>query len=266
MSLTTILQYLKQASNDELFKIASMAASQIKVKNFKVKKEESQIKKVETEVLGKEFEMGICLALNTEYNGKYNYSMEDAEKYKIRLSKLKDICPPLTHTAEKGARYDFTGKDDKEFHLSAKTTKKDGKIAPQCIGQASPETLCKRLNIPIMSQKELKKYLQENIKTLLYNFNEYTFSCPIVYYNKSKDKCLYLEVANEIKWEEYEYSWTKPWDNWNNSSTLKININGKDIPIMEFQFHSKSRSNTAIRWYMESMLTHFGDNLKITEL
>jgi hypothetical protein len=51
-------------------------------------------------------------------------SPEEAEKLKERLYKLKELFPSCSHTAKQGARYDFTSINDKNLHLSAKTTKK----------------------------------------------------------------------------------------------------------------------------------------------
>ena len=42
--------------------------------------------KLQTEDLGKKFEMAICLLYDIPYDGKYKYSMEEAEKLRDRLS------------------------------------------------------------------------------------------------------------------------------------------------------------------------------------
>jgi hypothetical protein len=95
-------------------------------------------KKVVTEDLGKIFEMAICLLYETEYDGKYNYSMEEACQLKYKLAKLKEAFPyKLIHIAKNGNKYDFVSAHDDSVHLSAKTTKKDAKVCPQVIGQPS---------------------------------------------------------------------------------------------------------------------------------
>ena len=53
---------------------------------------------------------------------------------------------------------------------------------------------------------------------------------------------------------------------WNNSSTLKILVDNKEYSLLEFQFHTKSRQNMAIRWVYENFLTIFKDKLYIVEL
>ena len=84
-------------------------------------------KKLLTEDLGKMFEMAICLTFGIPYDGKYKYGMEFPEKLKVRLAKLTELFPMCSHTAKKGARYDYTSIDGTQ-HLSAKTNKKGKKI------------------------------------------------------------------------------------------------------------------------------------------
>ena len=143
-------------------------------------------KKVLTEDLGKIFEMAICLLYEIDYDGKYKYSMEDARLLKERISSLREIFPHnLCHTAKNGSRYDFTGVVDLSIRLSAKTTKKDGKIAPQVIGQPSKKKFCDYFELSISSSlDEIKSYIIENIKEMLKKYEECTFDCGTIYYNK----------------------------------------------------------------------------------
>jgi len=98
--------------------------------------------KVVTEDLGKIFEMAICLLYDTPYVGKFKYSMSDAEKLRDKITHMKTIFPQnITHTAEKGARYDFTCKDTEGLYLSAKSTKKGDNVCPQVIGQPSKKKI-----------------------------------------------------------------------------------------------------------------------------
>ena len=56
-----------------------------------------------TEDLGKMFEMAICLAFNTQYDGKYKYGMELPTALAPRLAKLTELFPACTHTATTGS-------------------------------------------------------------------------------------------------------------------------------------------------------------------
>jgi hypothetical protein len=53
---------------------------------------------------------------------------------------------------------------------------------------------------------------------------------------------------------------------WKNSSTLKIIIEEKEITLLEFQFHTKSRTNMAIRWCYEHFLHSFAEHLTIIDI
>jgi hypothetical protein len=182
---------------------------------------------------------------------------------------------------------------DNTKHLSAKTTKKGGKVAPQIIGQAMPAKFCELINIKYTERDKLKEYIQNttngypNISRILDIMVGYTFDCPILYYDNKKNTIRLIKLIKSINWNEYEYKWTRLVPNWKSSSTLKIKHTKKTkhispdqsilptkgkkilkpeyIAIAEFQFHSK-RLNMANRWSFENFLTIFEDNFEIINL
>jgi hypothetical protein len=229
----------------------------------------TQVKEItrKTEDTGKIFERAICLTYDIPYDGKYKYGLENANELKPRLNALKELFPMCKHTAKRGARYDFTTVENPEQHLSAKTTKKGvGKVAPQVIGQSQPKKFCELLNIPFTTISALKEYIQTHITNLLPHFVSFTFDCPTVYYNERDNTIRYITLNREIEWNTFEYSWTCHWSEWNNSVSLKIKTNDKEINLLEIQFHTKSRTNMAIRWYYEHFLMMFKDHLQIINL
>jgi hypothetical protein len=76
----------------------------------------------------------------------------------------------------------------------------------------------------------------------------------------------YVKLIKPIDWSQYTYVWTRSWDNWGNSSTLKIKMGEEEISLIEIQFHTKSRTNMAVRWCYESVLSILKDNLEIVDL
>ncbi len=225
---------------------------------------------LKTEDTGKKFEMAVCVAFKTEYKGTYKYDMELAEKLKPRLAKLLDYFPSYYHSAGKHGRYDFTSVSNQNEHISVKTSKvKISKVAPQVIGQPKPEKFCELLQIPYIGNDALKLYIQQNHTTILPLLWSYTFDCPTLYYNDYTSIILLVKPKEEINWDDYKYSWTRDWSDWNNSCTLRIHspTNGNEIiDLVEFQFHSKSRTNMAIRWCFENVLKVFRDKLDIISL
>jgi hypothetical protein len=233
-----------------------------------------------TEDTGKEFEMAICTVFGIDYQGPYKYTMEITELLRDRLEYIKPLFQNIKHTAEKGARYDFTGKDpndeDKTLHLSAKTSKKGiGKVAPQVIGQAQPQKFCEIVGQPFIDIPSLKQYIQENITHILPILSNHTFDCPNIYFRKDTNYLKYIILEREIDWAKYEYNWTCPYTTWNNSTTLKIREKNSEqleenkkkyISIVEFQIHSKSRTNMAIRWFYDNVLEIFSDSFRIQNL
>lgn len=228
----------------------------------------STFDKVKTEDTGKVFEYAICLTYNTPYDGVYRYSTEDAQILVPRLQNLPELLPNMKHTASKGARYDFQN-IDQNSKLSAKSTKKSGKVAPQIIGQCSPQAFCTHFdNINFISNEQLKIDIQNslNIPKILDKMMEFTFTCPVIYLNKKSNKIKYITLKEKIEWENYIYSWTRSHEKWTNSTTLHITKNHKKKSIVEFQFHSKSRSNMAIRWNFEKLIDIFQDHFEIIEM
>jgi hypothetical protein len=232
---------------------------------------------IKTEDDGKIFEMAICLFLETVYDGTYKYTdPKNQEKTEIictrlRQSRLGELLGPtkFTHTAKRGARYDFTsiGETNEQIHhLSAKTCKKGiGKVAPQVIGQCQPSKFCEVFDNRATCEN-LKQWIQENTATVLEKMMEYTFDCPNIYYNVASGRILYITLAAPIPWRDFEYRWTRGYGEWTNSSTVKIVKKETLVSIAEFQFHTKSRTNMANRWVYDNLWKLFPENFMVVEL
>ena len=234
-------------------------------KDLQKKTQPIQKKKVITEDLGKIFEKAICLLYEIEYDGNYKYSLEEANKIKNLLSKLKTVFPnKLKHIAKNGNQYDYVSVDDDKVHLSAKTTKKDSKVCPQVIGQPTKKKFCEFLKIDLdYNLEQIKEYIKKNVKSLLKLYVSYTFDCPIIYYNKHKNKLLFVKFKKNIKWTDYDIKFTHIIKNkkWNESSSIKIN----NITIGEFQIHKK-RDCIKFRWAFENLLDLLNNHFDITNL
>lgn len=160
---------------------------------------------LQTEDLGKKFEMAICILYGTPFEGKYKYSIEEAEQLKIRLEPLIEAFPhPLRHTAKNGSQYDFTGAEDESIKLSAKTTKKDGKVCPQVIGQPSRKKFCNFFSIDeSLDLTAIKAHIESNVDDMMEIYFDHTFDCPIVYYNQNKNVLQLVKLKKNIDWSDY---------------------------------------------------------------
>lgn len=213
---------------------------------------------VTPENIGLKFEMAICDACDIPYVGKYNYDKHLSTTLSSRLSPLKAMFPGIQHTAKQGSRYDFTQPNGQ--HLSAKTSKKYGKIAPQVIGQPSPQKFCDFTDLTFTNTEKLKEDIQGNIRYILPTLSHYTFDSPILYYVEKDDTIRLITLKEKIDWSDYKYEWTRTSDKWNNSSSLRIKeIN---VPLLEIQFHA-NRNNMAIRWSFENFLRVFNHKIII---
>ena len=257
---------------------------------------------LQTEDTGKIFEKAICDAYGIPYDGPFQYSQTDVDKLTPRLKRLvtDNLFPLCKHTASKGARYDFTAlaaeEDGKVRHLSAKSNKKKGgKVAPQVVGQATPQKFWEEFlqfsngsnesssSPPVPDPATMKKYIQENITAIMPMLWRYTFDSPMVYYVRDTNQIRFIAPvifaeASQPHWSSFQYSWSRHYDKWTNSTSLRVVVSpecgggggggggGKEETIMEFQFHTKSRQNMAIRWCIDKVLTLFAGHFKVTEL
>jgi hypothetical protein len=222
--------------------------------------------RVVTEDLGKIFERAICLVYNTPFIGTYSYDLPRAETLATRLSALPTHFPACTHTAIRGSPYDFTAIDG--THLSAKTTKRDGKVCPQVIGQPSRARFCQHFGLPEATTDlpAIKEYITANLPSLLSRYESHTFDCPIVYYNEAKKTTLFIRQITPIPWSTLtvRLSHAAAGRPWNESSTVYLGPTGR-AAIGEFQVHAH-RDCIKFRWCFEKLLAAFPDCFAITPL
>jgi len=253
---------------DKLELVSTSKNKKAIIKNMTTNQDKKENKvKISTEDTGKVFEMAICLRYDIKYVGPYKYGLDRPTQILPYLHSLPELFPSCRHTAEKGSRYDFTTSDGC-MHLSAKTSKRrQAKIAPQVYGQCSIEKLCKVMKWNSqMLQSVFKQQFQNSIIELLKLFEHHTFDCDIIYYNQARNDVTYIKKIYNIDWSQKEFKWTKEWENWKNSTTLKIKVGEKYIPIFESQVHNRGRTNMANRWCFENVLKIFSEHFTITKL
>jgi len=220
-----------------------------------------------TEDTGKIFEMALCMCFDTEYVGNFKYSMNEATniKNKINLETLHKLIPDkIVHTAEKGNQYDFGSPENKNYHLSAKTNKKGGRVCPQKIGQGTKKKYCEYFELDINSTPEqIKNYIEPNVNKLLGEYFKYTFDCDIIYYNRHRNQIYFVKTTQPIDWSLYNISFSHIIKNkqWNESTS--ISVNNKNIG--EFQIHNH-RDGIKFRWAFDNLITMFSNHFEVTDL
>ena len=223
--------------------------------------------KVVTEDLGKIFERAICLVYDTPFVGTYSYDLARATTLATKLTSLPTLFPACTHTAIRGSPYDFTATDGTTTtHLSAKSTKRDGKVCPQVIGQPSRTRFCEHFGLPreTTDLPAIKDYITANLSALLARYETHTFDCPIVYHNAAKKTTLFVRQTAPIPWSTLtlRLSHAAAGRAWNESSTVYLGPTGRTA-IGEFQVHAH-RDCIKFRWCFEKLLSLFPDNFAIT--
>lgn len=211
--------------------------------------------RVITEDLGKCAERGLCLLLNTPFEGNFRYSMEEAQRLQRRFGNLSARLAGYRHTGAHDKRYDFKGGADQG--LSVKTTK-DGsyKICPQIIGQTTRARWCAAVGLGAETEgAAIKEYILANVSTLMDAYEKHTFHCPVLFYDKKEDACLYIQrTATRIPWDGLRWSRGGPdQPAWNESNTL-YGASGKAIG--EFQIHTH-RNCVKFRFNLKNLLAEF---------
>lgn len=155
------------------------------------------VRRVITEDLGKAAEYALCLLLGTPFGGTYKYSQEEAERLKARFAGAAGILAGYRHTGKESKLYDFQG-DGPEARLSVKTTKDNSwKICPQILGQPTRKKFCEAVGLPVDSDNQaIKAYIEANLPQLLERYTEHTFHCPVLFYDKASDTCLYIRLVS----------------------------------------------------------------------
>lgn len=224
-----------------------------------------ETKTLRTEDLGKIFEMAICLLYGATYVGNFKYSLKKAYDIKDRLIGLLKVFPYiLKHIARNQNRYDFECVGYEHIKLSAKTTKKNGKICPQVIGQPTKKTFCEFFNVDkSYDLNQIKIYIENNVSYMLEKYISTTFDCPILYYNEYKNLVLLIKLKENINWEKCNINFSHKIKNkvWNESSSIIVN----GISIGEFQVHNH-RNCIKFRWILEKLLDLFKDNFEIIHI
>jgi len=218
-----------------------------------------------TEDLGKIFEKSICMLYNTPYVGKYSYGNQKPTLLKERIQALTQLFPTLKHTAAKGALHNFTS-ENSSLHLSAKTSKKkNGKVAPQKIGQATKKKFLEYFKLPLdATDQEIKTFIRSDIVHILNEYVKYTFDDKIIYYNEFTNTVMFVEKIAPIIFDinKIRFGCLTKQQNWSGGGTMLIYDNKY---LGEFQIHS-TRSCVKFRWFFENVILLFPNSFKVTLL
>lgn len=205
--------------------------------------------KLETEVLGKEFEMAVCLYYGIDYDGGFKYDINKARELSKRLGPLKDLfAPTCQHTASRQGVHDFTYYNSGlTRHLSVKTNKNlQEKISPQVLGQPTEKTF--REKFGLTEDENIKEYIEANTASMLKKYWNCTYDVPVLYYNEQRDKICFIKELNPPDFEQENISFTRTGKYWNESTTVKY----KGKSIGEFQVHN-NRNCIKFRWIQQNL-------------
>jgi len=126
--------------------------------------------------------------------------------------------------------------------ISLRTNKSGDKISPRVVGQAGYETLneyfSQILGREIINQFDIKKLILNHIEETLPIFLDHLFTSDLniwIFNEKNLFKYRIFPKSDHLNFllEKENFSFTKDYDNWNESNTLKY----KGVSIAEIQIH-----------------------------
>lgn len=195
-----------------------------------------------------------------------NVHVEENYRRRARIELINHIQPvlipalelfpnPISHIAENQNPVDFLLEQDKTLSVKS-NMRKPKKIAPQKIGQPTSSTFWhhfphlapKGVEMNSLTYAEssriFKNVAYSEINELLDKYWENLFECNYwLYVYNVLDKyndltktptVMVLERLSTPKWTDFEISFSRTLDNWNESCTVRIN----GVSIGEFQVHN----------------------------
>jgi hypothetical protein len=203
--------------------------------------------------------------VNADYKKRSDGEIIDSIKLIVPgIFKKHNIPQPKKHIAERQNPVDFELKGGKT--LSVKTSKiKNGKVAPQIIGQPTSETyfdyfqslIDREIPVDYELRRELfKSFTISNIDIVMKHYWENLFHCDYLIY-------LYDFNGNQINYKVWtkiappnfiktNFTFTRSMKFWKESTTVKYN----NISIGEFQVH-KNRDCFKFRFNINGIVKAF---------
>ncbi len=193
-----------------------------------------------------------------------------------KIFQQNNLPHPIQHIAEGQNPVDFILESDQT--LSVKTNQHNiGKVAPQNIGQPSQQTFFNYLethhiipdfnirtfltehNLPDNYESRafaFKNLVLDHTYQLLNTYWQNTFECDylLLFFNLEKyldplqNYRIFDKQTNQPHWDKTKFSFTRPLEKWNESSTLKYD----GITIGEFQVH-RNRDCFKFRFNMKGI-------------
>jgi len=208
---------------------------------------------------GRIAEKALCIAKGIPFVGPFPENLiAPAQALAPRFACfLPHMDGDWTHTAARGARFDFSSADS---HRSLKTNTRDYKICPQVIGQTTKQRWCTHFGLPADTADDtIKNFIQTNLSRVLDEEHRHTFDTTIFHYHKPSNTAKVIISLRPIDWTSKNLTFTKNGDAWRESTSLRANGN----TIGEFQIHNH-RNNVKFRWNLKNLIAAFPDDFHVS--
>ena len=220
------------------------------------------IKLKNNEIFGMIIEKSLCELYELENDINYERTNETImNEIKPKIKKYLDDSKIILikYIGKNANKDDFLLDNGKTIQVKSNYNSCD-KVCPPKIGQCTKETfllnIAKKINgnIVLTNDNDIKNFMFENIKKILYIYiDAYYTSDYILYIKKPKNKDYFITLYNkkiidEKILENCKFVFTKTPEYWKESSSLGIEYNNKKYSVGEFQIHNH-RNNVKFRFY-----------------
>lgn len=161
--------------------------------------------------------------------------------------------------------YDFLNSNGERVSIKTNLKKTGAKICPPEVGQPGFATFRRYFEPTLGTQafsstKCLKKAILESFGKMLPIYLHHLFSCDYLVWVYPDDRAfsyeiIYPKMLGELQKRrifDQTFQFTKTLETWNESNTVKVEINGKIRSIGEFQFHSnRTQGSPKFRFILE---------------
>ena len=183
---------------------------------------------------------------------------------------IKNKIDKLNYVGLKQNKADFIDNNDKSYSIKSNLWRSN-KVCPQIIGQCSLKKFNQNIysklssnNNKLLNNEDTKNFILENPNKLFLLYFEGLFCCDNTIYIKQNssmegyDISLYKtnDIVSQFKNKCFndKFNFSRK-ESWNESSTLKVLVNNKNISIGEFQIHN-SRDCIKFRFNFNNLIKY----------
>lgn len=195
--------------------------------------------------------IGINFNSKRDYINLTNYPTNLFTDLSMTLGPILTRLQIVSHIGNNNQNTDFLTRTGQ--HVSLKINTIGFKVCPQTIGQTTLRKLNEHFNTEFDKQ-QFKEFVMTDPLSVLNEYLKNTFVCEhTVYIKYNTGKVYYFHTTCVPSLTECDLAFTNTLLDWNESNTIKIEIDGMNVPLAEFQIHN-NRNCIKCRFNFETVI------------